>query len=119
LFSVAEQAPPELNLTIQPVSIIATELDGMPLGRSMRPLYAWYGDMPLAPHVWTALGAGKLTVVVEFHAPFKADGRGRKQLCAITEAAVEQGVVSAITGRPILSASSPHSGEGDRIEAAA
>jgi 1-acyl-sn-glycerol-3-phosphate acyltransferase len=119
LFSVAEQAPPELNLTIQPISIIATALDGMPLGRAMRPLYAWYGDMPLAPHAWAALKAGRLTIEVEFHQPFKADGMGRKQLCARSEAAVERGVVRAITGRADTLALPPQGGEGDEIDAAA
>jgi 1-acyl-sn-glycerol-3-phosphate acyltransferase len=99
LLSVAEHAPPELNLMIQPVSIIATRLDGMPLGRAMRPLYAWYGDMPLAPHAWAAMKAGKLTVEVEFHEPFKAGTMTRKQITARCEAAVERGVVRAITGR--------------------
>ena len=121
LFTVAEQAPEEQNLTIQPVSIIATQLDGMPLGRAMRPLYAWYGDMPLAPHVWTAMKAGRLTVEVEFHQPFKAGTMSRKQICARCEAAVEQGVVRAITGRAGDDTQLAHVGadEGDRIEAAA
>lgn len=120
LFSVAEQAPPELHLTMQPISIIATALDGMPLGRSMRSLYAWYGDMPLMPHAWGAMKAGRLTVEVEFHEPFRADGMSRKQLCARSEAAVERGIVQAITGRPDTSMQSPpRSGEGAEIDAAA
>ncbi len=120
LLSVAEDAPPDRALTIQPVSIIATALDGMPLGRAMRPLYAWYGDMPLAPHVWTAMKAGRLTVEVEFHEPFTADGMNRKQLAARCEAAVEKGVVRAITGR--AAPNEPpvdKTDEGDEIDAAA
>lgn len=120
LFSVAEQAPEDLNLTIQPVSIIATGLDDMPLGRAMRPLYAWYGDMPLAPHVWAALKAGRLTIEVEFHQTFTAGGLSRKQLCAKSEAAVEAGVVRAITGRAGSGAPPPHRDHKDaEIEAAA
>ncbi len=121
LFSVAEQAPDEQNLTIQPVSIIATQLDGMPLGRAMRPIYAWYGDMPLMPHVWAAMKAGKLTVEVEFHQAFKAGEMTRKQICARCEAAVEQGVVRAITGRADSNTQLAHDSadEGDRIEVAA
>lgn len=114
LFAVAEQT--EQHLTIQPVSIIATALDGMPLGRSLRSLYAWYGDMPLMPHAWAAMKAGRLTVEVEFHEPFTADGMNRKQICARSEAAVETGVVRAITGRAQL----PRPGaQGDEIDAAA
>jgi len=120
LLSVAAQAPPEMNLTIQPVSIIATRLDGMPLGRAMRPLYAWYGDMPLAPHIWAALKAGKLTVEVEFHEPFKAGTMTRKQITARCEEAVERGVVRAITGRaPADEPLAEMAIEGDAIGAAA
>jgi 1-acyl-sn-glycerol-3-phosphate acyltransferase len=120
LLSVAENIPPEHGLVIQPVSIIATALDGMPLGRAMRPLYAWYGDMPLAPHAWAIMKAGRLTVEVEFHEPFTAEGMNRKQLTARCEAAVESGVVRSITGRVATDAPSARKAdEGDEIEAAA
>jgi 1-acyl-sn-glycerol-3-phosphate acyltransferase len=120
LFTVAEMAPPELSLTIQPVSIIATGLDGMPLGRAMRPLYAWYGDMALGPHAWAAIKAGKMTVEVEFHEPFKAGTLSRKQLCAKSETAVEDGVVRAITGRPRpIAVAQPEGAKGDQIVVAA
>jgi 1-acyl-sn-glycerol-3-phosphate acyltransferase len=99
LLSVAENAPPELNLTIQPVSIVATRLDGMPLGRALRSLYAWYGDMPLLPHAWNAMKSGRLTLEVEFHEPFRAGGMSRKAITRHCEDAVERGVVRAVTGR--------------------
>jgi 1-acyl-sn-glycerol-3-phosphate acyltransferase len=99
LFAVAEQAPPERPLTIQPVSIIATALDRMPLGRALRPLYAWYGDMPMLSHVWQALTLGRITVTVEFHPTFAAAGLSRKALAAQCQAEVAQGVARAITGR--------------------
>ena len=54
-------------LAVQPVTIAYTRLDGMPLGRSWRPFYAWYGDMALAPHLWTMLGLGITTVEIELH----------------------------------------------------
>ncbi len=50
LFSVAERRLADGRpLTVQPVSIAYAELNGFPLGRSLRPLLAWYGDMELAP----------------------------------------------------------------------
>ncbi|MGI4745111.1 MAG: lysophospholipid acyltransferase family protein [Janthinobacterium lividum] len=39
-------APP----LIQPVSIVYDRLGGLPIGRSNRPVFAWYGDMDLASH---------------------------------------------------------------------
>lgn len=98
LLSVAENL--HTPLTVQPVSIVATALDGMPLGRLLRPLYAWYGDMPLTPHVWAAMKAGIITVEIEFHEPMTSAGMNRKQLTARCEAEIEGGFVRSITGRP-------------------
>jgi 1-acyl-sn-glycerol-3-phosphate acyltransferase len=99
LFSVAENLHAEIPLTIQPVSIVATGLDGMPLGRTLRPLYAWYGDMPLMPHIWAAIKSGLITVEIEFHEPFTNAGMNRKQLAELCRAKVELGFVRSITGR--------------------
>src|SRR3546814_4926008 len=66
LFSVAERRPQGEPLTVQPVSIAYTRLDGLPLGRYLRPFFAWYGDMELGPHLWHAIGLGRVTVMVEF-----------------------------------------------------
>ena len=46
------------------------------MGRENRPLFAWYGDMELVPHLWEALLAGPLDVVVQFHAPLSLDDDG-------------------------------------------
>ena len=64
-------------------------LHGLPMGRENRPLFAWYGDMELVPHLWEALKAGPIDVVVEFHAPMTVDAvGGRKVLATLTEAIV-------------------------------
>ena len=46
------------HVTVQPVSTAYTGAHGMPMGRENRPLFAWYGDMELVPHLWEALKAG-------------------------------------------------------------
>jgi 1-acyl-sn-glycerol-3-phosphate acyltransferase len=99
LLSVAENVKTDTPLMIQPVSIVPTALDGVPLGRSLRSLYAWYGDMPLMPHTWAAIKAGIITVEIEFHEPITNQGMSRKQLTARCEAAIEAGFVRSITGR--------------------
>ena len=120
LFTVARETPADRPLTIQPVSVVATALDGMPLGRSLRPIYAWYGDMPLFDHLWQALTLGRITVVVEFHEPFVASGMTRKALAARCEADVMDGFVRAVTGRDTRQVESPHDdAEGEEIDAAA
>lgn len=56
-------------IAVQPISISYTRLNGMPIGRALRPLYAWYGDMDLGPHLWAALSYGSAEVVIRFHPP--------------------------------------------------
>ena len=103
LFSVAERRPRGEALLVQPISIAYTRLDGMPMGRYLRPLFAWYGDMDMASHLWHAVGLGQVTVTVEFHPPVTVDDFGsRKALSEHCQARVAAGVAGALTGRPTL-----------------
>lgn len=102
LFAVAERGVGDggAALILQPVSIAYTRLDGMPLGRSLRPNFAWYGDMTLLPHLWEMLGLGVVTVQVIFHPPIDADALGsRKALADHCHRVVAGGVEKAISGR--------------------
>ena len=84
---------------VQPVSTAYIGLHGMPMGRENRPLYAWYGDMELVPHLWEALRTGPLDVIVEFHKPVSVDeAGGRKALAALTEATIRRGQARALAG---------------------
>lgn len=100
LFAVASQRIDGRPLVVQPVSVTATKLDGIPLGIGFRPLYAWYGDMDLAPHLWRAFTVGKMTIEVEFHPPVTVETvSSRKALAEHCHAAVSAGVERAISGR--------------------
>ena len=101
LFSVAERRPEGRALTVQPVSITYTRLDGLPMGRYLRPFYTWFGDMEMAPHMWNLAGLGRLTVVVRFHPPVTVDDFGsRKALSDHCQTAVSYGMARALSGRP-------------------
>lgn len=114
LFSVAQGGVP-----VQPVSVAYTRLDGMPIGRRLRPLFAWYGSMAMAPHLWRVLGLGKVEVVVEFHRLTTLDECGsRKALARYCEERVAAGLAGALAGRRGSSATPPHR-EKRRTEAAA
>lgn len=100
LFSVAQAEIDGRPVTVQPVSIAYTRLDGMPMGRSLRPLFAWYGDMEMGYHLWRMLGLGSLTVVVEFHPPVSiAEFGSRKALAGHCHQIVARGVANALSGR--------------------
>lgn len=99
LFSAADRAAIG-PVSVQPVSIAYTRLDGLPIGRRLRPLFAWYGDMAMAPHLWTVLGLGTVEIVVEFHPPTTlAECGSRKMLARYCEERVAHGVANALSGR--------------------
>jgi 1-acyl-sn-glycerol-3-phosphate acyltransferase len=100
LFAAAAPTAGRAALMVQPVSIAPTRLDGIPLGYGRRSLYAWYGYMDLAPHLWAAVKAGRLLVRVEFHRPVSFDGfPNRKALADHCWRACALGVSRAVTGR--------------------
>lgn len=106
LLSVAEldagdtQSGRPVRCRVQPVSIAYTRLNGLPMGRIKRPLFAWYGDMDLMPHLWAALAAGPVDVTVEFHPAVTAEQLGdRKALARYCESVVRKGVSEALSGR--------------------
>jgi 1-acyl-sn-glycerol-3-phosphate acyltransferase len=106
LFSVAEKpvilkgkGEPQA-VTVQPLSLAYTWVDGVPVGRAWRPIYAWYGDMDLASHLFRLLGFGAVTVDVIFHEPvLLSDFGSRKALSDHCHAVVARGVEGALTGR--------------------
>lgn len=99
LFAVASMKVDGRAIRLQPVSVTATRLDGIPLGRALRPCYAWYGDMDLAPHLWEMVKLGRMRVAVRFHPPVALEGfAGRKALADHCWRAIAQGVADANAG---------------------
>jgi 1-acyl-sn-glycerol-3-phosphate acyltransferase len=100
LLSVAEAAPAERPLAIQPVSIAYTSVNGVPLGWGLRPLVAWYGGMELGGHLWRFTRLGRVEVVVQFHDEARVgDFPSRKELTRYCSDAIATGVDRALGGR--------------------
>lgn len=101
LFAAAHEGIEGRPLTVQPVSVAYVALDGTPLGRFLRPFYAWYGDMDMASHLWKVAALGNATVVIEFHAPAPpAAFASRKALAEYCHHEVAGGIARALAGRP-------------------
>ena len=101
LFSVAERAEEGQPLALQSVSIAYTALNGMPIGRGLRPFYAWYGDMDLGGHLWRFAGLGRTHIVITLHEPtHAADWPSRRALARHMHGEVSAGLAAALTGRP-------------------
>lgn len=100
LFSVVSHKDGGEPVTVQPVSLTYTRLDGLPIARRLRPFFAWYGDMALTPHMWNVVGLGRVEVVVEFHPPTSfAEFPSRKALARFCHERVQAGVGRALAGR--------------------
>ncbi|MXY40729.1 MAG: 1-acyl-sn-glycerol-3-phosphate acyltransferase [Rhodospirillaceae bacterium] len=100
LFSAAAIRIGDKPVVVQPVSVAYTHLDGIPMGRHLRPFFAWYGDMEMAGHLWQLLGIGRSRVEVRFHDPVNIDRfASRKDLSAWCHAVVAAGVARSLTGR--------------------
>ncbi len=98
LFAAVEVAAAPVS--IQPVTIAYTRLDGLPLGRYLRPLFTWYGDMEFMRHFRQAMSLGVVTVAVEFHEPVTLAAFGsRKALSDHCQRVVAGGLSAALSGR--------------------
>ena len=100
LFAAAEIEVNGKPVQIQPISLAYTRIDGIPLGRLSRPIYAWYGDMEFAPHFWHMLGFGRFRVEFTLHDPVTLDQfASRKELSQYCERVVTVGFSHALSGR--------------------
>ena len=92
LLAVAERRIDGRPLTVQPLTIAYTRLDGMPMLRALLPRLAWYGDMDLVPHFWGVLSGGPVTAEVRMHEPVTIEQfSSRKQLSAYCQLRVHEG----------------------------
>ena len=105
LFTVAEQHDAQLNkqigpITVQPVSMAYTRLNGLPIGVGWRAYFAWFGDMELVPHLWQLAKLGIITVEITFHDPVsRAEFPDRKALSAHCEKVCSDGMAQLLAGR--------------------
>jgi 1-acyl-sn-glycerol-3-phosphate acyltransferase len=94
-------------VTIQPMAICYTAINGLPMGRQHRPRVAWYGDLDFVPHFRALLGSGAIDAVVTYGDPIAVDGAGdRKAMTKDLEGVVRGILAAALRGptRPIHAA---------------
>ncbi len=96
LFGVLDRPGLAAQVTIQPVTIAYTRFrGGLAIDHGLRPCYAWYGDMALAPHLWRALGLPGAEVELRFHDPLSSRAfASRKALAGHAERQVAAGLAA-------------------------
>jgi len=76
---------------IQPVFLDYSRVVGLAVGRSERPLFAWYGDATFMPHFRRFVAAGPTRCDVHYGPPIAVSAEtGRKILARWTEARVRE-----------------------------
>lgn len=80
------------NLPIQPVSIqILMANDKEANSQTIRDVYAWYGDMDLAPHLWAFAKSRGAKLKLTFHEPIRVmPHQDRKILAKLAEKPVHE-----------------------------
>jgi len=89
LFGVIQGLP---DLTVQPVTLAYTRINGMPVTRRTLPGLAWVGDSELLPHARAFAALGRIRAELVFHAPVSAAAfPDRKALAQYCETQISEG----------------------------
>ncbi len=88
------------HVYIQPLSLAYVGLQGVPMGRQLRPIAAWYGRIGLLAHLVGILRRGGIDVVASWGEPMAYDGEiHRKEVAKSLETTVRRLTAAALRGR--------------------
>jgi 1-acyl-sn-glycerol-3-phosphate acyltransferase len=102
LFAAAEIANSASSdtLWIQPIVIVYTHKNGLPLNREERPFIAWYGDMNMLSHIKDMLHLGRIDCIIYVHKPVQMKQfEHRRYLAQYTENLIRKTLADIQTGR--------------------
>lgn len=89
------------RITVQPMSLAYTRVNGLPIGRALRERVAWYGDADLLPHFIGVLASGAIDVTLSWGEPVALDiDTDRKQIARLAEMSVRKMTADALRARP-------------------
>ena len=99
LFSALENQ----NFIIQPLIIIYSDLNGIPINRWLRPRIAWYGDMHLVPHLSILKNIKSINTKIIYLMPVNTvKFSNRKELCVFLENQINKAYSSAVSGKKFV-----------------
>jgi 1-acyl-sn-glycerol-3-phosphate acyltransferase len=89
------------HVTVQPMSLAYTGLDGLPMGRALCDRVAWYGDVELIPHLFQVLASGAVDVTVSWgEAVAYGIAADRKAIARTSETSVRRMTTAALHAAP-------------------
>ena len=86
------------NFKIQPIVILYSDLNGIPINRWLRPMIAWYGDMDLKPHLSKLVGLMSIKAKLIYLEPVNTQNfENRKDLSNYLEDRIRKVYSSALS----------------------
>ena len=85
-----------LDVAVTPVTLAYLSNYNLPLTKRQRPSFAWYGDMDLVPHLWEALKAGPIQVLVRFHEALPKISR--KEMAKLAHGTIAKSLTQTLHG---------------------
>ena len=86
------------NFKIQPIVILYSHLNGIPINRWLRPMIAWYGDMDLKPHLSKLVGLMSIKAKLIYLEPVNTENfENRKDLSNHLEDKIRKVYSSALS----------------------
>ncbi len=86
------------NFKIQPIVILYSDLNGIPINRWLRPMIAWYGDMDLKPHLFKLVGLMSIKAKLIYLEPVNTENfENRKDLSNYLEERIREVYSSALS----------------------
>ena len=83
---------------IQPIVIVYSDLNGIPINRWLRPMIAWYGDMDLKPHLSKLVGLMSIKAKLIYLKPLNTKNfENRKDLSNYLEDRIRKVYSSALS----------------------
>ena len=86
------------NFKIQPIVILYSDLNGIPINRWLRPMIAWYGNMDLTPHLFKLVGLSSIKVKLIYLEPVNTENfENRKDLSKHLEGIIRKVYSNALS----------------------
>ena len=86
------------DFIIQPIVILYSDLNGIPINRWLRPMIAWYGDMDLQPHLYKLVGLMSIKAKLIYLKPINTNKfNNRKDLSNYLEHKIRKVYSSALS----------------------
>lgn len=118
LLASAETPEDGVPIKIQPMTLVFSELCGIPMGRRMRVEYAWIGHSNLIPHMLKVLGGEPITVDIIFYPPTNLENEGGRKCLAISaHRQVQDGLAAFTVGHDtqFFSAEKPENDSSEKL----